>query len=271
MSARFLYHASALALGGQIRRPWDEPLESQAATVLPTEGGAGRAEVRDFEYRGLISLRRATSTVMGNESRRDGRRVFNTLATTVLEGLDIAGIVTAERIVARLVSEKVEGGDEIPIQPVGSYFEGLRIAGTPVDPKPWNPVYDSASLEALHSAQRGGPVDAEGNELRLPPDLSPRKPAGGGAPSHFEDHQIVTSLFQRPSVLPAGCRTDAKLEEGQIPPWAIHVPGFGTVYLGELLISRYSRRLNMLRIEMGSPVEGSLVGGGTEGNGSTYP
>lgn len=271
MSQRFLYHASALALGGQIRRPWDEPLPSQAATVLPTVGGLGQAEVRDYDYRGVISLRYAKSTVMGNEGRRGSRRVFNTLSTVTLEGLDIGGVVTAERIVARLASEKIEGGDEIPIRPVGSYFEGLRIAGTLIELEPWGSMFGAATLEAMAASQRGGPVDAEGHSLKLPGDLSHRKPAGDGLPAHFEDHQIVTSLFQPPGELPAGCPREAKLDGQKIPPWSIRVPGFGTVFLGELMISRYARRLSMVRVEMGSPTDGTLVAGGTEGNGSTYP
>src|SRR5205807_138994 len=38
----------------------------------------------------------------------------------------------------------------------------------------------------------------------------------------------------------------------------IYIPGFGVIHLAELLIERHSRRLNMLRISMGSPIEGSL-------------
>jgi hypothetical protein len=53
--------------------------------------------------------------------------------------------------------------------------------------------------------------------------------------------------------------------------YILDVPQFGRIYLAELLISRYARRLNMLRVEMGCPAEGSVNVGYGDSNGSTFP
>lgn len=41
--------------------------------------------------------------------------------------------------------------------------------------------------------------------------------------------------------------------------FAIEVPNFGRIYLAELIVRPSYRRLNMLRLELGSPVVGRVV------------
>ena len=51
----------------------------------------------------------------------------------------------------------------------------------------------------------------------------------------------------------------------------ILIPGFGVVYFGEYLITPTSRRLTMLRIELGCPITGSIVCGYVDANGHWDP
>jgi hypothetical protein len=51
----------------------------------------------------------------------------------------------------------------------------------------------------------------------------------------------------------------------------IQIDGFGTIYLGEVHIKQDARRISMMRLELGSPVGGSVTICGGDGNGSTYP
>lgn len=245
---RFLYHGGVLACGGRITRPYCETLEAQAASVLPVVGGYGSARVENFRYRDLISFQTASSTVCGNESDRDGRRVYNTLTTVTIEGLDIRGMVTADRVVARLVSEKSDDGEEIPMLPVGSYFTNLRIVGVPVEHTPYEELFRCETVSKLASQPKAQAMNA----LRQP--------------LTYKEPKVLTSLFNFPGPESHGCTRDP-----DVPPWGLHIPGFGTVYLAELLITRSSRRLTMIRVRMGSPEAGELVVGDTEGNGSIYP
>jgi hypothetical protein len=73
-----------------------------------------------------------------------------------------------------------------------------------------------------------------------------------------------------------GCREPWSESKGTVlcslvKAYSIHVPTVGTVVLGETLVSQYSRRLTMVRVELGSPVAGSLEVASGEVNGSTYP
>jgi len=51
----------------------------------------------------------------------------------------------------------------------------------------------------------------------------------------------------------------------------IHVPDFGNIFLGELIVSQGLFRLTMIRIEMGCIAEGNLSFGSAISNGSTMP
>lgn len=262
--SRFLYRGGALALGGTITRPYAEALEAQAASILSMVGGVGSAHVKKFNYRDIISFGAAHSYVTGNESCRGENPTYNTLATVTIEDLNVSGLLTADRVVARLVSEKTPGEEsELPMQPLGSSFTNLQVGGVPLDLRRQEILFRCRTLAEL---QREG-----GNELPSGAGGSLQLPAGWDEPSRakdgaerFSDHHSMTSLFRLPRELPPGC------SQGDTP-WSLVIPGFGTVYFGEIHLSRHARRLSMLRLEMGSPVAGSVSLGYSEGNGSLYP
>jgi hypothetical protein len=52
---------------------------------------------------------------------------------------------------------------------------------------------------------------------------------------------------------------------------SFHVKGFGTIFLGELLIKHAERTLTMVRLELGSAVSGSGTGAQAFSNGRTWP
>jgi hypothetical protein len=59
----------------------------------------------------------------------------------------------------------------------------------------------------------------------------------------------------------------------QLEVWGnvIIVPNFGVIYIGELLMESGCRRLSMMRLMLGSPMEGDVTVAGVEGNGTKYP
>lgn len=269
-STRFIYHGSAVASGGHLTDPIVEVAEAQAAAVAPAAGGQSSARVDDYSFRDLLSYASATSVVSATESEHTGARVFSTVSTVTVEGLDIGrGVVTADRVVGRLISEQTEGSAEMPIQPVGSHFVNLRVAGVPLMARAHDPLFQGGTLDDIATAcgrlaaGAASPVEPGGKLLSLAGRLAPRVPAAGGTPGSYDERTILTSLFERPAILPTGCQADGG--------WGIAVPGFGVVYLGELLITRFSRRLTMIRLQLGSPQKGELVVCDIGGNGSTYP
>ncbi len=247
---RFLYNGSALALGGSVTRPYCDIIAPQASMVLPISGGHGSVCVDDFRFRDLISFKRAVSTTSGSHAdEAGGNRIYNTLVTTTIEGLNIRNVVTADRVVGKLVSEH-SGDGEVPLHVVGTHFDNLRIAGEAVEPRAIAALFAGDTVETLHAMckKHKAPFGLDGKPINFE-----KIPAKG----------VLVSLFERPATLPAGCSAEGT--------WGIKVPGFGTVYLGELFVTRGARSLTMIRIEMGSPEQGDVDAGIVRGNGSTYP
>jgi hypothetical protein len=61
-------------------------------------------------------------------------------------------------------------------------------------------------------------------------------------------------------------------EREEFPCWGhiVFIEGFGTIHLAELAINKVSRRLTMLRVNLGSPVDGDLMLAAVDGNGTPY-
>jgi hypothetical protein len=201
----------------------------------------------------------AYTTVEGNVAETEKGPVYNTLASVTIEGLNVMDVVTADRVVARLVAEQRSAGADPVIRATGSHFENLRVAGKPLEVVSRRAVSEAGTVADMAPADDRGVrvlTDLDGAQVTLPAwDRAPHGP--------FTDALLLTSLFELP--VSAGVR-DAPGESR-----VLQVPGFGRVHLGEYLVTRFSRRLTMIRLELGSPVEGEIEFGSDEVNGHTYP
>ena len=268
----FWFRGSAMAVGGIIAGPLHESISAQAASILPPTGGFANASADRFNYRNIIGFDRAASTISGQKVAHGKDTVAETLVTVVVEGLNILDVITADRVVARLTSrhakEKKEPRHQPEILPFGSHFENLRIGGVPVEIRPYPELVCEGSHETLTKSspdpsKRFPWIDSHGVRIgapRLPPKVKSDK-------SRHDPNQVrMAPLFkmsQGGTTAPAGCTMHG--EHG------ILIPGFGVVYFGEYLITPTSRRLTMLRIELGCPITGSIVCGYVDTNGHWDP
>jgi len=233
---RFLFHAEAYALTGRFTLPFEDVIPVQAMATLPITGGFGTARVDDFDYRNLVSFRRAVASVSGGQSKadRDGRGPYVSRSTIEIAGLSVMGMVTADKIFATVSTSIPFAGGEASIY-VQAGFENLRIAGEAVpdtlDAAFFNrfPQWSQLTAEAAKNST---------NQLALPVGSSYRNDVRG------------FSL---------------------VKPSEITVPNFGKVYLAELFVTPSSRRISMIRIDLGCPEEGGIEIGGSGANGVGWP
>ena len=263
----FFYRASAVAFGTQITSPEPGAAENQAAASLPTTGGLGRAQVGSYSHpSGLASFAGASSEVRGT-LHPDGK-THDTLAKVIVDDLNIMNVVRAVKVVVQLETIQPPDSYEIDAR-LDVKFENLRILGDLVEPVPHPELLDKTTFSALEDAYEKADspfVDRHGKPFRLPRRAAIRQhtsaiTGGNGATFPcFEDRILVTSLFQEfavPTTPPlrsvGGC---------------VHVPGFGRICLGQLIITCSSRRFEAIVCKLGSPQQGRLVFGSVEGNGS---
>ena len=253
----FHYHACAHAFSGHFARPFEHQIDVQAASVLPIIGGHGQARVENFQFREFLSFRKGYTHVSGAPLREDDKtRTHNTLVTASIEGLNLLDVVTADRIVARLYSKHREGEAEGSFNMIGSRFEGLRIADCDVDVK-----LDLELLERIPTyADAIKEFEKKGDFRRI-------------AEASFNSGQTLKEIKSCGSIL-YSCVKDLKPPcpgVTRVGHHGFHVQGFGTIFLGEVVITHAQRTLTMIRFEIGSAISGSGTVTQATGNGSPYP
>ena len=270
-----IYNACALGVAGRFVRPVQHLISSQAATTLAITGGHGSSEVHDFHVPGILSFKRAYSEVSGSFDSNHG--VHTTLAVSVVEGLNILDVITADKVVGRLSAhhpvDGAKGSTEPSIVPTGSYFENLRIAGHPVHVKLANHVFcehDTFSkFEKNVKASRDRHPWLVSGKLDKAKDIHPSLDnMRQGLEKLPETHGIYWASAANHLTLTSTDQEPCDLKNfGSV----VVVPKFGVVHIAELLIMKHSRQLNMLRVHMGSPVEGDVTVASDHTNGTTYP
>ena len=126
----YIYHAESHVLSGRLQRPVELKIEGQAFVSLKGREGHRFQRMGRCSVDGLISFESGYTRVSGNRSQRHG---WVTLATAVLEHLNVFDVITADRVVAQVSAElSGEGGDGPSLAFLGTRFENLRISGIPL-------------------------------------------------------------------------------------------------------------------------------------------
>lgn len=265
----YFYHADAVGLAGSFTRPVRHVIESQASCSLSPLGGVGRARVENFNFQNIVSFDLAQSDVTGGRETKRGEGIYVTRVSIVIEGLNILNMLTADRIVGRLAAEQHPRDMEPSIVTTGSHFEGLRIAGHSIEVATGHDLFSEMPTYAHWRAAWKSKREARSkiiDSLMGSTLMAPNK----SDPWHLRDVYNAWRRQQKSSELkpPLLCsfvkrvRGITGLEINNFGP-IITIPQFGTIYLGEVIIAPGNRRLNMLRLQLGSPDGGSLAVGST--------
>jgi hypothetical protein len=254
MKIQFLYHAEASAATGQLTLPYQELIQVPASASVPINGGHARATLENFDHRGIMSFRRADVHVVGSHSLKD--HAHGTLSCVVVEGVNILGVVTCDRIVMRLTSKHPENGGEPCFVPLGSRFEGLRIAGHPFEISMATDLFtENCTWSKLtHAYEHNPAAHDEIAKLSMIEAHGSHLPEGHGS--------LGVTLARGLDKLPRGLE---RRDHG------IYVQHFGTVYLAEYFVSRHAHRLLMLHVDLGCSIEGCGGIGSGQNNGQFYP
>lgn len=267
----FHYHADASPLGGHLTHPIENIIQSQASTSLAQAGGHAESRIESYKLDNSVTVTSgpAYSHTTGVVNKKTG--AWTTLVTSVVENLNVLEVVTADRIVSKLHVEYPQEGDHPRISIIGSKFVNLRVNGESI-----NPVLD---IDLLKSESKGEFPDKH---------LMEEKVFNNKVSSHYKK---ITETKGAPEWL-AGRHASMKSPEsrkkkgyvlcslveelqGAKPGTSfghvLHVPGFGNIFFGELIVGPNSYRLTMMRIEMGCLAEGNISAASAFSNGFTVP
>jgi hypothetical protein len=280
------YHAEALLLQGHLRRPVERKIEEAFVSLRGARDQHLVRHAGPYDAAGLVSFRSGYSRASGSHSEQHG---WVTVATAVLEGLNVLDVITADRVVAQVATEHLHFDGRVPsVTFLGTRFENLRIGGFPVEPKlnlgicspkPTNDrAYpeDPAFLDRVerHYKDIADNLDLLPSHLRQEYDRELRHI--NELKQHHKDNReryeskLKFTLAERVSALPIG------KSFGNI----LQIPDFGIISLAAVEIwHAWSEEfgvttsfvLNMLDVKMGSIAEGTLDVAKTTVNGGTSP
>jgi hypothetical protein len=280
------YHAEAHALSGSFQFPVKQEIQPQAfAKFQSDQDGYYSEQAKPYRLEGVISYQSAYTQVSGHRSLKAGHG-FVTLATAVVEKLNVLEVVTADRVVAQISTDHPADYRAPTVTFLGTHFDNLRIAGHTVEvdlnlgfcgdrPKgesegsPVRPYISQGSFfmnavsrhyDDLHASLERS-FNAEDREMEGRKELpelfrthyhrdllDPAKIAAQG-----EQAKVKCSLVKSVKVTGVG------KSFGHL----IHVPDFGKISLADLTVNHNSFSLTMINLHLG------CIGDGTGGVGTT--
>ncbi|HEX4022332.1 MAG TPA: hypothetical protein VHX63_14400 [Acidobacteriaceae bacterium] len=269
----FYYHADASSLGGFIEAPFQKVIPAQASVSLPAVGGYATVRTESFMFEEIVSCRSAYTRVSGREIAKDGS--WSTLVTSVVEGVNLLEVVTAERIVAQISVEHLRNGGA-RVSFAGTRFENLRLGGREVFP-----VLNSsllASRQENDNSKSQGTWDTflkvgkeQAHELAKSIQESDNRSAFQWALQRYGWMDSKRELQQDGCVLCSLVDGVEGAAPGRSLGHFVEIPDFGRVFLGELTVFPRAIQLTMVRAELGCNVQGKISMGVGGINGTTMP
>lgn len=248
------YHAQAYVLDAALEHPVREKTGRQAQVDLPADGKYQFQPAKPFQLFGVLSYRSGYTQVAGHKSPKQGHGHV-TLATSVVEDLNVFDIVTADRVVGQISTEHPRDGEVPHVTFLGTRFVNLRIGGHKVEveqdlnilgPKPRK---DKSYLDDAGVLSR---ISQQHTNIRKTKEL----------PEWAQDHFRKGKLGKNGNE--ASCSLVKRITgaPGIAFGHVIDLPNFGKIFLAELTLLRepapnrdertaYHFRLTMIRLEMG--------------------
>jgi hypothetical protein len=275
---RFVFRGSATPAGGRIIRPKELVIETMGASSLAVTGGRSRGELGRTRFGEFASLRSAETLAEGLFDDRQqvrelthGRVREDSLSSTTKVRSEVRALVVGSKpalrvdhLRAALIARSPDRSGEPSIKTSELRISGVDIGGhaliVELDTELFE-RYDTRS-KLIAAADRPGFLRQKGGPLLMSADTRRQTDASFLMQAEGTIYASVVREIRWKGKPYPGATIDHHL---------VVVPNFGRIYFGEIFISVFSRRLTMLRLQLGSPVGGFVAFSEAESNGSWYP
>jgi hypothetical protein len=277
LGRRFIFRGNAAAFGGRIVRPDDIVLEMPGASSLPVTGGRSVARIGRTQFKEFVSFDSASTFAEGIFDDRQAAIALSNhvlqedaLTTSTRVQAEIRKVVvgskprlTVERLAAELRAKSPAGSGEPRITLGDVIVEGVAIDGFKLRVELERGVFQRYDTHAklLTAADDPDFVRRHGKHLFMTTNFEgrPAPPSGRLVPGCETIYAtIVRTIDWDGPPDPAA----------QIDHNSVVVKDFGRIFFGEILITSTSRRLTMMRLELGSDAGGTASAADVDINGS---
>lgn len=269
---RFLFRGFASGIAAHIRRPTDEILPVQAASALPITGGVSESKAGPQRLSDYLSFESASTSAVGDyaNARKALAMTHGELApgdiptqTTVIarvEGAQVQSRLKVALVVAQVNGKSPESGEPPSLNCNGSSIEGVELDGYGLTITLATTFFSRNSTKALLAATYAAGLKPKHQGLIR---LAGKRPRAGKLPE--SNGLVYTTIVEKMAW------TDKQHPDATIDGNVLIVPDFGRIFFGELFVNEYSRRLTMVRLDLGSPTGGDGTMAEAETNGSYWP
>jgi hypothetical protein len=278
---RFVFRGNAAAFGGRLFRPTDIVIEASGASCLPVTGGRSRSRIPAVAFGDVIKIGSAFTLAEGffdnaaqaidltNHKVAEDSLTTSTTVSAEVDDLAVGRkpVLTARKVLATFRSKSPLGSGEPGIAlDRETAIEGLAIDGFALVVEFDAELFQQYDTRAKLVAAADDPafVRAHGTCLYMTSTYE-----GQAAPPPgrlIERNCIIYATIVRSLKWAADPHPTAKIDGNTIV-----VPDLGRVFIGEMLITGSSRRLTMLRFELGSPDGGFVAAVDVDSNGGWSP
>lgn len=262
VALRHLFHAHAYILNSDPQHPLADNLANRSFIRLPESGGFRSQFVDGYNSGDGVSFKSAYMHVAGTRSTKAGYSV-TTLATSVITGLNVHDMVTADIVFAQVSTEHPLAGHVPSVTFLGTRLENLRIAGREVEP-----VLDLGICGARPDGDTPyvrdsgflGRVSQQYEQMRSAPGLpdSAREQYHWDSSAAAQEGKVECSLVS----------SVGNAAPGTSYGHVVEVPDYGTVSVGELTVTR---AFNLTLLSIKSPRGGKFRGPHAMANGQGSP
>lgn len=288
------FHGEAHVLSGHLQRPIDQRIEKHAEIVLQNQkDGHLTRFTEQVDIEGLVSFKSGRTRVSGSRSLKNDPKNhgFVTVATSVVEGLSVFEVITADRIVAQVSTDYPldNGNNESAHFPhvtfLGTHFDNVRVNGGLLTLKLNLGIIGEREGDTSYLSHRSFLDRAREQTKRianakvLPEDLqgvfADRLKAFDNLKGSREA-KITFSIVENIDNLDA-----IPIPGVKVVGHVLILPQFGTVSLGEVDVSEVLNEgseipsnyfeLRMLQINLGCVGHGTVTGAAAAANGGHGP
>lgn len=269
LTRRYLFNGSAAAYGGRFVRPDDVVLAANGGSALSVVGGRSVWRARDIKFGRSFRIRSAETSAEGLvDNLRDAVRASH-------GKLPHDALTATTSVMARC--RGVEIGGAPPLKP-GDEPEPMMLAADVVGAllsRSNSPGHESSVIvqeAAISPVTFDSPVHGR-FRLDVVIDFAPFKRADTRA-KVIADKSILQVHGDKDLVFATVVR-ELRWQKGRAYPGSkplgtngLYIPNLGRFYFGELIIQAGTRRLTMIRAELGSPTGGAATMSDVDTNGS---
>jgi hypothetical protein len=270
---RYVFRGHASGVSAHIRRPQDQLLPVQGCSSLPVTGGLSESNLGPQSLDKWVSFDAVSTSAHGDYvdaatgvATTTGAVAFDAAPTetrvkAAVDGLVVLGRVSVAHAAIGLTSQSAVGKDQPSITLEGNILNGVSIDNFPLAITLAEDFYQQSDTKDKLKARFAAGLPPQLAGLLLPLDGS------AGPPATFPEANGTVKCTIVQQIAWVG----AALPDATIQGHVVSVPNFGKIYFGEMFVTAESRRLTMVRCQLGSDTGGEVTAAEGETNGTTWP